>query len=192
MSLPGTVTILSFMKRQPVMISLMALSALFLCGCEVVFTHAPAGKFRKDKALVAGWINLEKGKETPTLKFDKGAGEEIKVSFLPANADERNPVFTAKILVIANRSYMVLNPTNEDRDQGLLIARYEITGDELEIWIPNTEKFKTLIQQNRIVGKAESMGAVVTDSPNNIAKLLEAKDIEDAFEIFGKFRRIRR
>jgi len=36
------------------------------------------------------------------------------------------------------------------------------------------------------------MGALVTDSPNNIAKLLASKDSEDAFEIFGRFRRIRR
>jgi hypothetical protein len=99
------------------MISLALLCALLLCGCEVVFTHTPAGKLREDKALIGGWINEEKGKESPTLQFDKGDGGEIKVSFLPAKPDERNPLFTARILTIANHSYMVLNPTNEDRDK---------------------------------------------------------------------------
>jgi hypothetical protein len=174
------------------MISLTLLWALLLCGCEVVFTHAPAGKLREDKALIGGWINEEKGKEATTLHFDKGAGGEIKISFLPANRDERNPVLTAKILIIANHSYLVLNPTNEDRDKGFLIARYEITGDELMVWLPNEEKFKTLIQQKRIIGEAQSMDAIVTDSADNVAKLLASTDIKDAFEIFGKFRRIRR
>jgi hypothetical protein len=179
------------MKRQPVMISLALALSLFLGGCEVVFTHAPAGKLRSDKTLLGSWINQEKDKEATTLKFDKGTGEEIKISFLPANQDERNPVFTARLLITGNRSYMILNPTNEDRDKGFLLARYEIRSDELVIWLPNSERFKTLIQQKRILGTAESMGAVVTDSPDNLAKLLESKDSEDAFEIFGRFRRVK-
>lgn len=177
------------MKGQPLIISLTLLSALFLSGCEVIFTHAPAGKLSTDKALIGSWIAQEKGKEATTLKFEKGASEEIKVSLLPADRDERNPLFTANIVIIANRSYLVLNPTNEDRDKGFLIARYEITGDELATWLPNEEKFKTLIQQKRITGESRSMGALVSDSPENLAKLFESKDSENAFEVFAKFRR---
>src|SRR5258708_13257200 len=129
------------MKSQPITISVTLLLALFLCGCEVVFTHAPAGKLTKDKALVGNWINEEKGKEATTLQLDKGSGGEIKVSFLPANPDEPNPVLTAKILIIANHSYMVLNPTNEDRHKGFLIALYEITCTDLIIYIPTEETF---------------------------------------------------
>ncbi len=114
------------------------------------------------------------------------------MSILPPDPDERNPVFTGNVLVIANRSYLVLNPTNEDRDKGFLIARYEITGEELATWIPNEEKFKTLIQQKRIIGESRSMSTMVSDSPENLAKLFESKDVEDAFEVFGKFRRVRR
>jgi len=180
------------MKRQLIIISIALLSALFFCGCEVVFTHAPAGKLGTDKALIGSWIAQEKGKEVMTLKFDQGAGEEIKVSILPADRDEKNPLFTATLVSIANHSYLVLNPTNEDRDKGFLIARYEITGEELATWIPNEEKFKTLIQQKRIIGESRSIGAMVSDSPENLAKLFESKDIEDAFEVFGKFRRVRR
>lgn len=180
------------MKRQPLVISLTLLLALFLSGCEVIFTNAPAGKISTDKALIGSWIAQEKGKEVMTLKFDKGAGEEIRVSLLPADHDERNPLFTANIVTIANRSYLVLNPTNEDRDKGFLIARYEITGEELATWIPNEERFKTLIQQKRISGEVRSMGAMVSDSPENLAKLFESKDVEDAFEVFGKFRRVKR
>jgi hypothetical protein len=62
----------------------------------------------------------------------------------------------------------------------------------LIVWLPNEEKFKTLIQQKRIIGEAQSMGAVVTDSADNVAKLLASSDIKDAFETFGKFRRVRR
>src|ERR1700730_3725838 len=127
------------MKPHPVMISLLLLSALFLCGCEVAFTHAPAGKFRTDKALIGSWTAWEKGKER-TLKFEKGKAAEVKISLLPADRDERKPLFTANIIIIANRSYLVLNPTNEDRDKGFLIARYDITGQELVTWMPNEEK----------------------------------------------------
>src|SRR6266853_5042730 len=102
------------MKSQPIIILLALLLTLFLCGCEVVFTHAPAGKRTKDKALVGNWINEGKEKEVTALQLDKGAGGEIKVSFLPANPDAPNPGFTAKMLIIANHSYMVRNPTSED------------------------------------------------------------------------------
>lgn len=180
------------MKRQPLIISVILLLALFLSGCEVMFTHAPAGKFRTDKALIGTWIAQEKGKEAMTLKLEEGAGEEIKVSILPADPDERNPVFTANIIIIANRSYLVLNPTDENRDKGFLIARYEITGQELVTWIPKEEKFKNLIQQKRIVGEARSMSALVSDSPENLTKLFESKDIDDAFGPFGNFRRVKR
>ena len=70
--------------------------------------------------------------------------------------------------------------------------RYEISGEELVTWLPNEEKFKTLIQQKRIIGEARSMSALVSDSPENLAKLFVSKDIEDAFEPFGKFRRVKR
>ena len=175
------------------MIFLAPLLALFLSGCEVVFTHAPAGKLRADNALIGVWIAEEEGQEAKTLKFDKGtSGEEIKISFFPADPDERNPVFTANIIIIAHRSYLVLNPTNEDRDKSLFIARYEITGEELVTWIPNDEKFKTLIQRKRITGEARSMSVLVSDSPEDLAKLFESNDIEEAFDVFGKFRRISR
>jgi hypothetical protein len=179
------------MRRQSLIISVNLLLALFLCGCEVAFTHAPAGTVSTDKALIGSWTAWEKGKER-TLKFEKGEGEEVKISLLPADPDERKPLFTANIIIIANRSYLVLNPTNEDRDKGFLIARYEITGQELVTWMPNEEKFKNLIQQKKILGEVQSMNAQVTDSPDNIAKLLESKDIEDAFEVFGKFKRSKR
>jgi len=180
------------MRRQLLIISITLLLALFLSGCEVMFTHAPAGKLRTDKALIGTWMAQEKGKEAMTLKLDQGAGEEIKVSILPADPDERNPIFTANIIIMANRSYLILNPTNDERDKGFLIARYEITGQELVTWIPKEEKFKDLIQQKRIVGEARSMSALVSDSPENLAKLFESKDIEDAFEPFGTFRRVGR
>src|SRR5882762_3069176 len=180
---------LQFMKRQPLIIFLALLPVLFLGGCEVVFTHAPAGKFQEDRALVGGWINEERKKDPTTLRFDRGTGGEIKVSFLPADHDERNPVLTARVLLIANHAYLILNPTNEDKDKGFLIARYEITGDDLVIWLPTEEKFKALITQKSIIGRAGGMGALITDRTNNIAKPRGAKDCEDAIEIRGRFRR---
>jgi hypothetical protein len=67
---------------------------------------------------MGNWINEEKGEESTTLQFDKGAGREIEVSFLPAKPDERNPIFAAKILTIANHSYLVLNPSPTFRIKG--------------------------------------------------------------------------
>jgi len=173
------------------MLSLTVLLALFLSGCEVVFTNAPAGKPKQDKALIGRWLKEEEQKPG-WVQFDEANHGQLNVSFLPAAPEERNPLFTAQLVTIADHSYMILNPTNEDRDKGFMIARYEISGDKLDVWTPSGDKFKALIKQKRITGEAASTAAMVTDSPENVARLLQSKEGADAFEYFGKFSRVKR
>ena len=143
------------MKVQLLTISLLVVIAVSLSGCVVVFTNAPAGKPKEDKALLGRWINEEKTKEAITVQFEKGLRGEVNVSFLPAKPDEKNPVFTARLFEIGAHSYMVLNPTDEDRDKGFLIARYAINDGELTVWLLNSDKVANLIKQKKSRGKVD-------------------------------------
>ena len=179
------------MKIQSLRISLLVLIALSLSGCQVVFTNPPAAKPKEDKALRGRWTSEEKEKEAMTVRFERRNRGEVDVSFLPDDPDKKNPVFTAKLFEIGGRSYMVLNPTDADRDKGFLIVRYEINGDELAVWILNSEKVAALIKQKRVAGEGGQSGATVTESADNVSRFLQSRDGQDAFEVFGKFRRTR-
>jgi hypothetical protein len=178
------------MKVQVFTISLLVVMAVALSGCQVVFTNPPAGKPKEDKVLRGRWISEEKGKEAMTVQFEKGQRGEVNVSFLPAKPGDKNPVFTAKLFEMGTHSYMVLNPTDAvDRDKGFLIVRYEISGDELSVWIPNSDKVTALIKQKRISGDGGQSGATVTESADAVSRFLESKDGQESFEVFGKFRK---
>jgi hypothetical protein len=179
------------MKIQSLRISLLVLIALSLSGCQVVFTNLPAAKPREDKALRGRWTSEEKEKEAMTVQFEKRNREEVNVSFLPAGPGEKNPVFTARLFEIGGRSYMGLNPTDADRDKGFLIVRYEISGDELTVWLLNSDKVTNLIKQKTISGEGGQTGATVTESADSVSRFLQSSEGQDAFEVFGKFRRAR-
>src|SRR5258708_482739 len=102
------------MKARLLKVLLAAVIALCLSGCEVVFTHAPAGNRVSDNALLGRWISEQKENESGTVKFDLGSQGQINVSFIPGEPQERNPVFTATIVQIGSHSYLVLNPTDKD------------------------------------------------------------------------------
>ena len=179
------------MKVQVFTISLLVVMAVVLSGCQVVFTNLPAGKPKEDKALHGRWSSEEKGKEAMTVQFEKGQRGEPNISFLPAKPGEKNPVFTAKLFGVGVYSYMALSPADEDRDKYFLIVRYEISGDELTVWIPNSDKVAALIKQKKISGEAGSYGASVTESADGVSRFLQSKEGQDAFEVFGKFRKVK-
>jgi len=170
--------------------SLIVQVALFMSGCEVLFTNPPAGNPEKDKALLGRWISEEKDKESSTqVRFDQGSHDQMNISFIPGDPNERNPVFTAKLTKLGTQSYLILNPADEDRDKGFLIAKYEIRQDELTVWIQNSEKVKALINQKIIKGEVRAPGAVVTESSENVTKFLQSSVAEKTFELFGKFKK---
>jgi hypothetical protein len=177
------------MKVQVFTISLLVVMAVTLTGCQVVFTNLPAEKPKEDKTLLGRWSSEEKDKEAMTAQFEKGRPGELNVSFLPAKAGEKNPVFTAKLFGVGVYSYMALSPTDEDRDKYFLIVRYEISGDELSVWTPNSDKVADLITRKRISGEAGSYGAAVTESTDGVSRFLQSKDGQGTFEVLGKFRK---
>jgi hypothetical protein len=180
------------MKVHLFTISLLVVLAVALSGCQVVFTNLPAGKPSEDEALHGRWSSEEKDKEAMTVQFEKGPRGEVNVSFLPAKAGDKNPVFTAQLFELGTHSYMTLNPTDaEDRDKGFLIVRYEISGDELSVWIPNSDKVAALIKQKRISGEGGQYGATVTASADGVSRFLQSKDGQETFEVFGKFRKVK-
>lgn len=178
------------MKLRVLKISLLGVMALAFAGCDVMFTNLPAVKTKEDKALRGLWIGEEKDKkEEMIVQFEKGQRGELNVSFLPAKPGDKNPMFTAKRFELGTYSYLALNPTNEDRDKGFLIVRYEISGDELSVWMPNSARVGDLISQKKVAGQAAQSSATITESADGVSRFLQSKEGQETFEVFGKFRK---
>jgi hypothetical protein len=178
------------MKVQLLTISLLVAMAVSMSGCMVGFSNPPAGKPKKDKDLMGRWISEEKDAKGAILQLRTGSREEIDVSLLPAEPKGKNPMFTASLFQIGTHSYMVLNPTDEDRNKELLIARYMISSDELVVWLLNSEKVADLIKQKKISGEGQ-MSPKVTETAEGVSRFLESRAAEEAFEVAGRFRRAR-
>src|SRR3979490_2969034 len=114
------------MKVKLLTISSFVAISVSLSGCMVGFTNPPAGKSKEDKALIGRWISEEEDAKGGMIQFQTGLRGEVDVSLLPAGPKETNPMFTAKLYEIGTHSYMLLNPTDKDRDKGFLIAKYAI------------------------------------------------------------------
>ena len=109
------------MKCHLFTISFLVVMAVFLSGCEVVFTHAPAGITKEDNAILGRWISTDKEDSQGWVQFDGDPRGQMNVSFRSDDPDEKNPKFAATVLTIGVHSYLVLNPTNGDRDETFLI-----------------------------------------------------------------------
>jgi hypothetical protein len=177
------------MKVKLLTISSLVVIAVSLSGCLVGFTNPPAGKAKEDKVLMGRWISEDEDAKGAILQFQTGLRGEINVSLLPAAPKEKNPMFTANLFQIGTHSYMVLNPTDEDRDKGFLIAKYAINDGELTVWLLNSEKVANLIKQKKLTGEVGQGGGTVTDSADNVSRFLQSRDAEEAFEALGKFRK---
>ena len=177
-------------------VCLVAIFALFFSACEVVLINplSDSARDKPDERLLGKWINRDEKDKGGFVQFATGANGEINVSFLGGKSEEKNPLFTARTTTIGNYHYISLNPTNEDRDKGYLLARYEMKDDKMSVWMLDSDKVKTAIAQKKLKGKVGQGPAptiTITDTSNNVRAFLESPESNELFEYFGTFERIK-
>ena len=89
---------------------------------------------------------------------------------------------------------MSLNPTNEDRGKGYLLARYEIKGDEMTVWLLDSDKVRAAIVQKKLKGDvSQGVGSTITitDAADKVRSFLESPKSSELFKYLGTFERIK-
>jgi hypothetical protein len=174
---------------------LVALLALFFSACEVVLINplSDSATDKPDERLPGKWINKDEKGKGVYVQFDTGANRELNVSIFGGKGEEKNPAFTATTTTIGNRFYMSLYPTDEARDKGYLLARYEIKGDEMTVWLLDSEKVKAAITQKRLKGEAGQGSPpiiTITDAADKVRAVLGSSESNELFKYLGTFERV--
>ena len=177
-------------------VCLVALLALFFSACEVVLTNplSDSARDKPDERLLGKWINKDEKEKGVFVQFDTGANREFNVSFLGGKSEEKNPVFTALTTTIGGHYYMTLNPTDEDRDKGYFLARYEMKGDEMTVWLLDSDKVRAAIGQKKLkgeVGQGAAPKITITDAADKVRSFLESPKSSELFKYLGTFERIK-
>ena len=177
-------------------VCLVIILALFFSSCEVFLINplSDSARDKPDERLLGKWINKDEKEKGGFVQFDAGANREINVSFLGGKSEEKNPLFTALTTTIGSHYYMSLNPTNEDRDKGYLLARYEMKGDEMTVWLLDSDKVKVAIGQKKLkgeVGQGAAPTITITDTADKVRAFLASPESNELFKYLGTFERVK-
>src|SRR5262245_7218805 len=112
-------------------VAVAVLLLVFSAGCVAVFTNPLSNPqdSKLDQRLIGRWQSKEEANKSAYIQFDAASKVQLNVSLSGKEASERNLGFTAFTTKLGARTYLNLNPTDEDRDKGYLIARYDISGN---------------------------------------------------------------
>ena len=171
------------MNKRSFKICLFILTAFLFSSCEVIFENPIAKNTKFDKKIIGRWINADPKKEG-FLEFAKKSDYLLDVTFSDGEEDSKCTASTKKI-----GKYNYINAFSPDVDKENLIVRYEIQNNEMTLWILDSDKIKVLIEQNKLEGYSKSLGAVVTDSSENVKKFLESAESNEAFELLAKLKK---
>ena len=169
--------------------------AVFFSACETVFLN-PLSDLRdskSDKRLLGKWSIKGEKYNGAYLQFDGGSNLKHNLfAVFGGDTQEQNLVFTMFTTRIGKYSYMNLNPADKDKDKGYLIVRYAVDGNQLTVWILDTDKIKTAIKSGKLKGTpGQSFGTTtVSDTPANIEAFLGSPDNGDLFQDAWRFEKV--
>src|SRR5437764_13871482 len=177
-------------------VCLVIILAIFFSSCEVFLINplSDSARDKPDERLLGKWINKDEKEKGGFVQFDAGANREFNISFLGGKYEEKNPLFTARTTTIGGHYYISLNPTNEDRDKGYLLAKYEMKGDEMTVWLLDSDKVKAAIVQKKLKGDvSQGVGSTITitDAADKVRSFLESPKSSELFKYLGTFERIK-
>ena len=75
-----------------------------------------------------------------------------------------------------------------------MLARYEMKGDEMTVWLLDCDKVKAAIVQKKLkgeVGQGDAPTITITDAANNVRAFLESPESSELFKYLGTFERIK-
>lgn len=176
-------------------VCLVMLAAVFFSACEVLLINplSDPSRDKRDESLLGRWVKEDAETRDRYIQFTAGAGQELNVSVFGEENEEKNPVFRALTTNIGDHHYLSLYSTDPDKVEGYLLARYEVKGDKMSVWILDSKKVQAAIEQKRLkgeVGQGVAPSVMITDTADKVRSLIESPQGAELFEQLGTFKRI--
>jgi|GEM_PF-3485921 len=151
-----------------------------LAGCAPVFLNpiSDPDRAETDKRLLGRWKGTDKGNTNDYMRFEATSDTQMNVSLFDDKEPEPKPMFRMFTSKVGSRYYMNLGFIDEDKSKGYLIARYELEGTTLTVWLLDEDKVKAAIESGLLKG-TPGVGTVdtkVTDSSQRVAQFLATSD----------------
>ena len=173
---------------------IVIMAVLFCSGCETIFLNplSDPSRAKPDDRLYGRWVCTDKENKGIIIQFDKNSDTETKISVFAKDNHSKNPPFLMFPTKVGKHTFMNLMPTEEDKGKGYLIAKYQVSGDSLTIWIFDSEKIKAVVTQGKLKGTpGAGIGTTtISDTAEHVAAFLESPDGDNAFEYFGAFKKL--
>lgn len=173
-------------------LNLLVVAAILFSSCAVSFKQPifSAKESKIDKRLLGKWQTTnEEGKDV-TLEFTEKSPSQFNINSINESR-QTNTALTAFAGKIGDHDYLNLE-FSEDGESVYHIARYEITGDELSIWILDNKKLAKDLKQYKLKGEIASYDEVIIrDSQKNVESFLKSRSSAAVFKLFAKLKKIR-
>lgn len=162
----------------------------FVSSCVVVFNNPLFESSEIDKNLLGKWI-ITNQKGEGYLRFTSDSDKEIS---LWTSKDNKSEEKIAQITLnkIGRESFAQIKPIENDDDdeRAYLLAKYEIIGDSLTIWILDEKKLKAKVLEGKIKGEIGRNGEVIiSETAKEFTKFLRSNKDESLFKLFDNLKR---
>jgi hypothetical protein len=123
-------------------------------------------------------------------------GPVMRLTVEPDTGDEKGEEkgsFEGHVSALAD--FKVLNLRLREGDEvggGYVFVRYQLTGDTLELWLPNETAVKAALKAGTLKGRRTQYGGTtIDDTPARMTRFFTEGKREERFEPFATFTRKR-
>jgi hypothetical protein len=183
---------MGFLRTRDPRVLLLLILAISSTSC-LIFTRAQLFDARKsafDQRLRGRWIGTGELKDVYAT-FD---GKTTLESNIIAGKGPTKPselFFDIVTGSIGKYPYMSIRLRENPGEDGYLLARYSIHGDELKVWLLDSTLIDAAITEGKLKSnRGQSSSTTLTDSPATIAAFIKAnEDSDQLVEFLGVFKR---
>jgi hypothetical protein len=151
-----------------------------LSGCAPVFLNpiSEPDRAELDKRLLGRWKGTDKENKNDYILFEASSNTQMNVSLFDDKEPNPKPMFRMFSSKVGSRYYMNLGFIDEDTSKGYLLARYELEGTTLTVWLLDEDKVKAAIERGLLKGNpgVGTIDTKVNDSSERVVQFLAASD----------------
>ena len=177
------------MKYLKVM--LFWIMAITITGCNVVYTTQPIGErpsLIETSDWEGTWINEEKFLTFNVLDKAKGL---LRISWIEKDQGQVK-LESCKVHLLESGDWIFASIPDKDNPKQYLWGRIKQDGRQVVVWVPDSEKFKTLVEEGKLPGRVEDNNILLGNLTSEHLKLITSETAGVLFEwdepiIFRRF-----
>jgi len=177
---------MKYFKYLPVWIIAAAVT-----GCGVVYTTQPIGE--KPRLIEAGaWEgNWTNGEEYFTVSVLDEANGLLRLAWIER---DQNPIKleSCNVHLLESGDWVFASIQDKDNSKRYLWGRIKKSDQQAVIWLPDSEKFKTLVEEGKLPGRIEDNGILLENLTSKYLKFITSEKAGVLFQwdepiIFRRF-----